>query len=46
MSVIEYDDIDEQVVGSGWVKAIAIVMIVLGIIAIVLPSHSSNIHLG
>jgi len=37
MSIIEYDDTDEQVIGSGWMTAIAIVMIVLGIIAIVFP---------
>ena len=37
MSVTEYDDTDEQVISSGWVKAIAIVMIVLGIIAIAFP---------
>ncbi|MEI6330272.1 MAG: HdeD family acid-resistance protein [Pseudanabaena sp.] len=37
MSVIEYDDTDEQVIGSGWMTAIAIVMIILGIIAIVFP---------
>ncbi|MBD2319936.1 HdeD family acid-resistance protein [Phormidium tenue] len=37
MSVTEYDDTDEQVIGSGWITAIAIVMIVLGIIAIVFP---------
>jgi uncharacterized membrane protein HdeD (DUF308 family) len=37
MSVTEYDDTDEQVIGSGWITAIAIVMIVLGIIAIAFP---------
>ncbi len=37
MSIIEYDDTDEQVIGSQWMTAIAIVMIVLGIIAIVFP---------
>ena len=37
MSVIEYDDTDEQIVNAGWVTAIAIVMILLGIIAIAFP---------
>jgi uncharacterized membrane protein HdeD (DUF308 family) len=37
MSITEYDDTDEQVIGSQWMTAIAIVMIVLGIIAIVFP---------
>jgi uncharacterized membrane protein HdeD (DUF308 family) len=37
MSVTEYDDTDEQVISSGWITAIAIVMIVLGIIAIAFP---------
>jgi hypothetical protein len=36
MRVIE-PEIDEQVVSSGWTNAIAILMIVLGIIAIVFP---------
>lgn len=37
MSVTEYDDTDEQVIGSRWITAIAILMIVLGIIAIAFP---------
>jgi uncharacterized membrane protein HdeD (DUF308 family) len=37
MSVTEYEDTDEQVISSGWMTAIAIVMIVLGIIAIAFP---------
>jgi uncharacterized membrane protein HdeD (DUF308 family) len=37
MSATEYDDTDEQIVGSGWITAIAIVMILLGIIAIAFP---------
>jgi|GEM_PF-1653681 len=37
MSVTEYQDTDEKVISSGWVTAIAIVMIVLGIIAIAFP---------
>ena len=37
MSVTEYEDTDEQVIGSRWMKMIAIVMIVLGIIAIAFP---------
>ncbi|MEA5480219.1 BON domain-containing protein [Pseudanabaena galeata UHCC 0370] len=37
MSITEYDNTDEQVIGSGWITAIAIVMIVLGIIAIAFP---------
>jgi uncharacterized membrane protein HdeD (DUF308 family) len=37
MSVTEYDNTDEQMVGSRWVMAIAIVMIVLGIIVIAFP---------
>ena len=37
MSVIEYDDTEEEVIGSGWMTAIAIVMIVLRIIAIAFP---------
>ena len=37
MSITEYDDTEEQVIGSQWMTAIAIVMIVLGIIAIVFP---------
>jgi uncharacterized membrane protein HdeD (DUF308 family) len=37
MSITEYDDTDEQVIGSQWMTAIAIVMIVLGIIAIIFP---------
>ena len=37
MSITEYDDTEDQVIGSQWMTAIAIVMIVLGIIAIVFP---------
>ena len=37
MSVTEYDDTDEEVISSGWMTAIAIVMIVLGLIAIAFP---------
>ena len=37
MSATEYDDTDEQVIGSGWITAIAVVTIVLGVIAIAFP---------
>ncbi|WP_055077530.1 HdeD family acid-resistance protein [Pseudanabaena sp. 'Roaring Creek'] len=37
MSVTEYEDTDEQVISSGWMTAIAIVMIGLGLIAIAFP---------
>ncbi len=37
MSVTEYDDTDEQVISSRWLTATAIVMILLGIIAIAFP---------
>lgn len=40
MRVIE-PEIDEQVVSSGWTTAIAILMILLGIIAIAFPFFAS-----
>jgi len=41
MSITEYEDDDEQFVGSGRIKAIAILMIALGIFAITFPFFAS-----